>query len=118
MVDVLIEEGEIDVEEIIPILEIVEFSFEQQQPDTKKSFESDQQDTEQSVPEKIWEQHDQELHDKQPVLEWSVREPEEEMGKLDKDMMPSIQEEDPETLDSHVEILSAEPTEDAYVMEE
>ncbi len=95
---------------------MVGFGFEQQQPDTKKSFESDQQDDEQSVPEKIWEQHDQEVHDEQPVLGWSAREPEEEMGKLDKEMTPPIQEEDPETLDSHVEIFNAEPMEDAYVM--
>ncbi len=63
---------------------------------------------EQSVLEKIWEL-DQEVHDElQPLLEWSVREPEQEAAespnriKLDNDMMPI--HEIPEILDSNTEI--------------
>ncbi len=112
----LIEGGETDVEEIVPIVEVIEFSFEQLQPaDIEKSFESDIQDGEQSVGKRPWEQHDNEALNESPVLEWSPSEPEEEMAsKLNVETIPPpIQEKDPKTLDSHVEILN-----DAYVIEE
>ncbi len=126
LTDVL-NEGEIDVEEIVPILEVVEFSFEQSVTE-KSSFRPDQEVKQESVLEKSSE-HEQYVHDEQPVLEWSAREPEQEVKspnrtKLDEEMMMPVQEA-PETLDSHVEVFSAAEameentiTSEPYLMEE
>ncbi len=119
----MLDEGEVDVEEIVPIL-VIDFSLEQSDTE-KSSFRPDQEVEQESVLERSSE-HEQIIHDEQPVLDWS--EPEQEVKspirtKLDEEMMIPVQEA-PETLDSYVEVFRAEAIEENtiisadYVMEE